>query len=358
MNRGSCGWRAAKRASGSCLRHHASEPTEHICVASDPTTLRVCGAGAPDTRAPTARASAMWGTASFFSRLPFWSGRGGERDNAARRSPCAEMCQSHTTEYSSPGPVAAYPEFPLRSGGAVRVATRGCREGGGLESEAGHRLSCASLSSACPSVCLPHHRKPVIAIVCVSIATEVEAVTSTCSSASWGLRGEKTRGQNRRMVEAAEAESAFRAELFRAQFPWAFSTRQRATRRPLERTVAAEAWVCLSSRWRAAAAEAAAASICSASARWLSWCARCGSIWKAKGVGIGDFGRRLGGAPGLRCGVMPPWLCSGAQRTAVPKREGASSRRWSKAMESAALEAASSSTRGSDWGALWPDPPL
>ena len=132
----------------------------------------------------------------------------------------------------------------------------------------------------------------------------------------------------------------------------------RATRRPLERTVAAEAWVCLSSRWRAAAAEAAAASICSASARWSSWCARCGSIWKAKRAGIGDFGRRLGGAPGRHCGVMPPWLCSGAQRTAVPKREGASSRRWSKAMESAALEAASSSTRGSACGAQWPDPPL
>eukprot|EP00964_Phaeocystis_antarctica_P030650 scaffold17326_cov56-Phaeocystis_antarctica.AAC.1 len=62
MNRGSCGWRAAKRASGSRVRHHASEPTEQLSATSDPPTLRVWGA---DTRATTARASAMWGTASL-----------------------------------------------------------------------------------------------------------------------------------------------------------------------------------------------------------------------------------------------------------------------------------------------------
>ena len=43
-----------------------------------------------------------------------------------------------------------------------------------------------------------------------------------------------------------------------------------------------------------------------------------------KGDGIGDFGRRLGEAPGEASG---PGLCAGARSAIVRKRESASSRR-------------------------------
>ena len=78
------------------------------------------------------------------------------------------------------------------------------------------------------SVCLPHHRKPVIAISCVSMATEVEAFMLTSSSASAGLRGGDTGPKYAHCL----VWSALCAELFPAHFPGGFSTRQRRPATP------------------------------------------------------------------------------------------------------------------------------
>ena len=68
--------------------------------------------------------------------------------------------------------------------------------------------------SVCLSVCLPHHRKPVIAMSCVSMATEVEAFMLTSSSASAGLRGGNAGPKYAHCRSRGAARSAFCAELF------------------------------------------------------------------------------------------------------------------------------------------------